>query len=401
MRSDFKNKGSIFSDRLSFLRKQESISFYRKQNWIPVFTGMTKLGNKGRQGWILFNSKGLSVLFLVIAMFLMVTIGYVFSYLIPTKQKSVIFSIQSTQAYFLAQSGVEYAIRMATVQNWLTATDLNANLNAAANRQRNLGAGRFTISYTPDILTSIGEVPIGTEKRRIVVSNFTSFLITYFGSASNPPDNGPNTSNPTEVTPPGNMRAGDLVLMIGASRDTSASIAMSNLGGQSWTSEDQVNHPTANCRIRLFWCTFNGTWTANPSVSFGNNNPHIVVMHVFRPPSTNMVWQRDVLQASGNYSAPSSPFTVTIPGITTVTDGALVFATWASSDNNTWGSLTAGWTTPGLAQYRTTSGADLSQSHAFRVMAPPGATGSVSKNQATLGGDPGVYLIIAFRAVVI
>ncbi|MDI6762672.1 MAG: hypothetical protein QME83_06515 [Thermodesulfobacteriota bacterium] len=128
----------------------------------------------------LMNSKGISVLFLVIAMMLMITIGYVFSYLIPSKQKSVIFPIQSTQAFFLAQSGVEYAIRYATVQGWLTSA-LLANLNGAAVRQRNLGSGRFTITYTntaPDLdtLFSVGEVPSGTEKRRITVTNFSSFL---------------------------------------------------------------------------------------------------------------------------------------------------------------------------------------------------------------------------------
>ena len=59
------------------------------------------------------DTKGISVIFLVIAMLLMVTIGYVFSYSIPTKQKSVVFPIQSTQAFFLAQSGVEFAVQYA------------------------------------------------------------------------------------------------------------------------------------------------------------------------------------------------------------------------------------------------------------------------------------------------
>ena len=69
---------------------------------------LSKLASKN---FNLINSKGISVLFLVIAMMLMVTIGYVFSYLIPTKQKSVVFPIQSTQAFFIAQSGVEFAVR--------------------------------------------------------------------------------------------------------------------------------------------------------------------------------------------------------------------------------------------------------------------------------------------------
>ena len=373
--------------------------------------GTTPLFIKGRLGGILCNSKGISVLFLVIAMLLMVTIGYVFSYLIPTKQKSVVFPIYSTQAFFIAQSGVEFAVRYAKNQGWTTTTLLN-NLNGIT---RNLGSGRFTLTYNfatyGDKLISVGEVPIGTERRRIVVSNFTRFLmsIDYFGYANTPRDNQTNTANPTAVdpttlTPPGSMLAGDLVLMIAQSRDSTATLAISNTGGQTWTSETQVNQ--TNCRIRLFWCRFNGTWTLpNPSVSFGNTNQHIVVMHVFRPSNTSSVWQVDVAQVSGIYAAPPAPRTVTLPGITTNTVGALVFATWATADDNTWGSLTAGWSTPGSAQYRNNS--NLSQTHAYRGiptaagMPIAGATGNVSKNQVANAPDLGAYLIIAFRARVI
>ena len=359
-------------------------------------------GRQGRLGGILVltNSKGISVLFLVIAMLLMVTIGYVFSYLIPTKQKSVAFPIQTTQAFFIAQSGVEFAVRYACGNGWTTTAELDANIN---NLTRNLGRGIFRLTYNfatyGDKLISVGEVPIGTQRRRIVVSNFTSFLmkITYFASASTPADGGTNTTNPTVVIPPLNMQVGDLVLMIAQSRDSTAALAISNNGGQSWTSETQQNQ--TNCRIRLFWCRFNGTWSTNPSVSFGNTNNHIVVMHVFRPSNTSSVWAEDVAQVSANYAAPGGAHTVTIPGITTITDGALVFAAWASSDNNTWGSLTAGWSTPGSAYYRNASNA--SQTHAYKVMATAGASGNVSQNQATLGGDAGRRLIIAFKAVII
>ena len=361
--------------------------------------------DKGRLGGILVltNSKGISVLFLVIAMLLMITIGYVFSYLIPTKQKSVVFPIQSTQAFFIAQSGVEFAVKYAITQTppWTTP----AQLNGLDSMTRTLGAGRFILDYdsTNNRLISVGEVPIGTGRRRIVVSNFTSFLmaITYFGSASTPVDSATatNTANPTAVTPPGSMLAGDLVLMIAQARASSGTLAISNTGGQTWTSETQLNY--TNCQIRLFWCRFNGTWSANPSVSMGSTNSNTVVMHVFRPSNTSSVWQVDVAQVSGNFAAPSSPYTVTIPGITTITDGALVFTTWASTDDNTWGSLTAGWSTPGSAQYRNTSGSDQSQTHAYKVMAIAGVSGNVSKNQATLGGDAGACLIIAFKAVVI
>ena len=348
------------------------------------------------------NPKGISVLFLIVALLLMMAVGYVLSYLIPTKQKSVIFPTQSNQAFFIAQSGVEFAVRYASGNGWTTTAALDANIN---NVQRNLGYGRFHLTYNfatyGDTLISVGEVPSGTERRKIVVSNFRSFLmsITYFGSASTPADNGTNTADPTAVTPPGGMQAGDLVLMVAQARDLWGTLAISNTGGQSWTSETQQNR--INCRIRLFWCRFNGTWSANPSVSMGSTNCNTVVMHVFRPSNTSSLWQVDVAQASGNFPAPPSPYTVPIPGITTATDGALVFAAWASVDDNTWGSLTGGWSTPGSAQYRNRSGSDQSQTHAYRVMPTAGATGNVSKNQATLGGDAGRYLIIAFKAVIV
>lgn len=122
------------------------------------------------------NSKGISVLFLIIAMLLMVTIGYVFSYLIPTKQRSISFVISSNQAFFIAQSGVEYAVRYASDQGWTT-TALLSNLNGIT---RSLGSGRFILTYNyatyGDALISVGEIPTNTPRRSIRVSNFTSFL---------------------------------------------------------------------------------------------------------------------------------------------------------------------------------------------------------------------------------
>jgi hypothetical protein len=407
------------------------------RSWIPVFTGMTTwvrrrknlfkelrglsflrkqslprtgCGESRFYSLVLIDSKGISVIFLVIAMLLMITIGYVFSYLIPSKQKSVVFPIQSTQAFFIAQSGVEFAVKYANSQTppWTTTTAL-LGLNGATVRERNLGAGRFYLTYTntTDTLVSDGYVPTGSLRRSIRVSNFTKFLmsITYLGYANTPRDNQTNTANPTAVdptplTPNVAMQAGDLVLMTAVSRDSSATIDILETGGQTWTSE--VQQDQTNCRIRLFWCRFNGTWTANPSVYFGRNNrnPHIVVMHVFRPSNTSSVWQVDVPQVPGNYPAPGGAHTVTIPGITTITDGALIFAYWASQDNNTWENLTAGWTTPGLDQYRNSSGNDQSETHAYRVMATAGATGNVSKDQTSGGSDRGAYLIIAFKAVI-
>jgi len=157
---------------------------FRKGGTTPPFI-------KGRLGGIICNSKGISVLFLVIAMLLMITIGYVFSYLIPTKQKSVEFPIYSTQAFSIAQSGVEFAIRYCEDQGWRGATDGGIyDLNRLNGISRTLGNGAFTLAYNNavgDILTSTGQITGVSENRVISVTNFTPFLRLIFNPASPAP----------------------------------------------------------------------------------------------------------------------------------------------------------------------------------------------------------------------
>jgi hypothetical protein len=149
---------------------------------------------------LLLNSKGISVLFLIIAMLLMVTIGYALSYLIPTKQKSVIFPIYSNQAFYMAQSGVEYAIRFSAENGWRGTSDGSPTprydidrLNDSGNNLRTLVIGklngRFTINYTTatDLLTSTGEIINASEKRVVKISRFTDFLRLIFDPASEAP----------------------------------------------------------------------------------------------------------------------------------------------------------------------------------------------------------------------
>lgn len=139
------------------------------------------------------NSKGISVIFLVIAMLLMITIGYVFSYLIPTKQKSVIFPIYSTQAFYLAQSGVEFAVRFAIGSGWTPpATPVDqvpTTLNNLDGIQRNLGdrGGYFILDYDcpNNTLISKGIIP-NVSERWVNVSNFTSFLTAPTGLIIDP-----------------------------------------------------------------------------------------------------------------------------------------------------------------------------------------------------------------------
>jgi hypothetical protein len=138
----------------------------------------------------ILNPRGLSVLFLVIAMMFMVSIGYVLSYLIPTKQKSVKFPIYSNQAFFIAQSGVEFAVRYASDQGWRGTTDGIFDLNRLNGISRPLGNGTFTLTYNNalgDILTSTGQITGSSENRVVKVSNFTLFHRLIFDPSSPAP----------------------------------------------------------------------------------------------------------------------------------------------------------------------------------------------------------------------
>jgi hypothetical protein len=117
----------------------------------------------------------------------MITIGYVFSYLIPTKQKTSSFPIHSIKAFYLAQSGIEFAVRY-SINTWGANATL-VELDGLDNLTRNLGdrGGYFILDYDrpTNKLTSRGVIPNGGE-RRIVVSNFTSFLRTPNGLILDP-----------------------------------------------------------------------------------------------------------------------------------------------------------------------------------------------------------------------
>jgi hypothetical protein len=116
----------------------------------------------------------------------MMGVGYVLTYLIPTKQKSVQFPIYSTQAFYIAQSGMEYGVRYASEKGWRGQTDSGVfditHLNDPGVSQRSIGHGRFTIGYNSgqDLLTCTGEMTNSGEKRVLRVSNFIRFLRLIF-----------------------------------------------------------------------------------------------------------------------------------------------------------------------------------------------------------------------------
>lgn len=117
------------------------------------------------------KNDGISVIALVIALLLLSSVGFVFSSLIITKQKSAPLPLRSAQAFYLAQAGIEYAIRY-TADNY---TDFQADPDNIFPLQKNIGAGSFNVTYDAgDNITSNGTAGIG--QRVITLASFLAYV---------------------------------------------------------------------------------------------------------------------------------------------------------------------------------------------------------------------------------
>jgi len=205
-----------------------------------------------------------------------------------------------------------------------------------------------------------------------------SYSQTFFGVSSNPADNAAKAGPTTTVTPPAAMIANDLVIIYAEYRGTGVAISIGTTGGQTWNTATTNNG--SNQTFTIFWCTFNGVWAANPTVTVGAGaNGLTGVMYVFRPSVSNSAWGVNV--APTNSSSAANPNTIT--GITTTAPNTVSMAFWGSAATNTWGTLAgAGWSKTGLsAQYRNTT---TGQSHTatYNIQASAATLANVSQTQS-------------------
>lgn len=185
---------------------------------------------------------------------------------------------------------------------------------------------------------------------------------------------------------------GDVIVAIVCYRGTSGTLSVTTTGGQTWNqSGSQIN--TGNFRCAMFWCIFNGTWSADPVFSISSGTNAILADCIVIGKDTfDSTTPFDVAFTSNGTSS-SSTFDQT--GFNTATDGALAFIGRISQDNNTYGSFTAGWSTV-WDQWRVTTTTGLASVLAYKPMATAGGTGNFSSTQATLGADAsfGFYFAI-------
>jgi hypothetical protein len=214
-------------------------------------------------------------------------------------------------------------------------------------------------------------------------------------SAAVPVSGGSNATATITLTPPSTMQKGDLCVVFCESR-VSATWSIGVTGGQTWTSETAFQG-SSNPFCRVFWCTFNGTWSANPRFDSTSSTCTSAVMQVIQSSTQSDRWEQDIGQATTQFAAPGSPFTVTRNGVTTIADCAVALAAWFSADDNSWGSISGtGWELLNNS-YNNLAQQDQSMAIANYTASAPGATGNVSLNEDLNGGDAGVSFIMAWK----
>lgn len=234
----------------------------------------------------------------------------------------------------------------------------------------------------------------------ILISTPSWGAITPFCVTSSPADNGIQGGSIRSVTPCGGMAANDYVVVIASiAASTAQTISNSTTGGQTWTSETEIDNSGPTLHTRVFHTRYNGSWAANPAftVSPGDSNSFTLQMFVFRGVDTTTAL--DVAVTGAAFSAPGTPFDVTINEITTATNNALVLAIWVSRDDVSWALQTGGWTASTPPYVRNTAGSDHSQGSAYKIQTSAGATGNVVSRQDQ-GGDAGVGYILALKPAV-
>lgn len=194
-------------------------------------------------------------------------------------------------------------------------------------------------------------------------------------------------TNPIQPVIPGTPAAGDLMVAI-----ISTHMGMLNTWSvtSGWT---EVYNIATNGTIAIFWKAWQ-SGDGTPSFTPDRSDIYSGAIILISGADTSSPF--DVSCAGSDFSAPGSPYDVTIPTFNTNTDGALAGLVWASEDNNNWDYTEAGGGTQQIS-YSTESGLDHSWCVATKAMATAGAVGAQTARQTNKVGDAGQYAYFAIK----
>lgn len=223
---------------------------------------------------------------------------------------------------------------------------------------------------------------------------------TYRGTTYSHTDsaNSPGATRSVSPYDSANMKAGDLCVLIGAVKVANENIIMSNTGGQTWDSS-AANWRGASHSGEVFWCEFDGTWDARPSLTpVTTTEPFTVAMMTFRPADTaNHVWSYHLTPDTVRNAAAAN---YTLSQTTTTVDSTIIIIVFHTADDNglritgstdavsgdpytdaTWKAIRNG------SGFQNIASADHAITLAYRILAAAGGTGAVADTQVARGND--------------
>lgn len=103
----------------------------------------------------------------------------------------------------------------------------------------------------------------------------------------------------------------------------------------------------------------------------------------------------DVASSMGALAAPTTPFDMPVPAMTTVTAGAVAIVCVGTGNDTTHSPQTSGWVQAQMVN--TTIGDDYCGSVSYRKVDTPGDTGTINIRQTTSGGIAARYIEFALK----
>ena len=150
--------------------------------------------------------------------------------------------------------------------------------------------------------------------------------------------------------------------------------------------------PDASCR---FYLKFNEVDDGNPTFTYtGSAIEASAVMISFYNVDTSTPYDS---KAGSSFSAPSSPYDVTVSFSASVDAGSMALIIWTSIDDNTWVYQSGGGTQQ--VSFDNTAGSDNSICVVTEAMPSGGAPGDHVARQTNKAGDAGYSLWIAIKPV--
>ena len=195
------------------------------------------------------------------------------------------------------------------------------------------------------------------------------------------------TSTTTTPTIPAATQTGDLMVAFVPCRATATP--------ETETGWDSAALTLSSINMRIYY-RYKQAGDSNPTFDITNAGAETVSSFIISFYNVDPTTPFDVaITDAGDFSAPGSPYDVTLTGFNTSTDGAFAVYGWVSLDDNTWVYQSGGGA--GLIAYNAVDATDISVCVAGESIPTAGGTGDQVARQTAKAWDAGAKFYFALK----